>query len=244
MRTHKFIYISEHPEISGNAIYAVNHSNKYDAPYTCEIISKQSYVLVGKQPLELIDRLFFIINGTVWVDRKDKVDKKKSSAEMINLLKNGANFVMFPEGTWNLTPSKPMLPLYWGIIDIAKFSDKPIIPVVLEYTKENCYVSFGDAMYIEQTDDKGEKIGELRDRFATLKWTTWEMFDDTGCNTESKWNSEVCKRITEYPKLDIEYEQSVVRREYDAVKKVFAHLENIHIGMDTAFLFNKRNHIF
>ena len=37
---------------------------------------------------------------------------------MVDLLNNGANLIMFPEDTWNLTPSKPMLSLYWGIIDI------------------------------------------------------------------------------------------------------------------------------
>ncbi len=242
LRKHKFIYVNEIPKISGNAIFAVNHSNRYDIPYTCEILSRQCYVLLGKQPLEPIDRLAFILNGTVWVDRKSREDKKNSVAKMIKLLCNGANLVIFPEGTWNLTPSKPMLPLYWGVIDIARASGRPIVPIILEYTDEKCYVAFGESMQISPTDDKGEKISELKDRFATLKWSIWEQFPDTGYNTAKEWQAEVHKRLAEYPKLDYEYEASVIRKEYDTVNEVFAHLDVLTPNSNTAFLYNKRNH--
>ena len=240
LRKHEFVYVNEVPKISGNAIFAVNHSNRYDIPYTCEILSRQCYVLLGKQPLEPIDRLAFILNGTVWVDRKSREDKKNSVAKMIKLLCSGANLVIFPEGTWNLTPSKPMLPLYWGIIDIAKASGRPIVPIVLEYTNEKCYVAFGESMHISPADDKGEKISELNDRFATLKWSIWEQFSDTGCNTAEEWNAEVQKRLAEYPKLDYEYETSVIRKEYDTADEVFAHLNSITPNQTNAFLYNEK----
>ena len=99
LRKHEFVYVNKVPKISGNAIFAVNHSNRYDIPYICEILSRQCYVLLGKQPLEPIDRLAFILNGTVWVDRKSRKDKKNSVAKMIKLLCSGANLVIFPEGT-------------------------------------------------------------------------------------------------------------------------------------------------
>lgn len=236
LRKHDFVYVNKVPKISGNAIFAVNHSNRYDIPYTCEILSRQCYVLLGKQPLEPIDRIAFILNGTVWVDRKSREDKKNSVAKMIKLLCSGANLVIFPEGTWNLTPSKPMLPLYWGIIDIAKASGRPIVPIVLEYTNEKCYVAFGESMHISPADDKGEKISELNDRFATLKWSIWEQFSDTGCNTAEEWSAEVHKRLAEYPKLDCEYETSVIRKEYDTADEVFAPIYKLSIDHHTAFL--------
>jgi len=239
LRKHKLVLVNNLPKIDGNAIFAVNHSNRYDIPYTCEVLGRQCYVLIGKQPLELIDRQAFILNGTVWVDRKSREDKKKSVAKIINLLRNGANLVIFPEGTWNLTPSKPMLPLYWGIIDIAKASGRPIIPIVLEYTDENCYVAFGDSMTITADADKGESIRELTDRFTTLKWTIWERFSDTGCNTAEEWEAEVQKRFAEYPKLDYEYEKSVVRKEYDTAEEVFGFVENLILSKGNAFLFRR-----
>lgn len=243
LRKHEFIYVNQIPQINDNTIFALNHSNVHDIPYTCELLSRHCYILVGKQPLEPIDRLAFILNGAVWVDRKSRTDKNRAVAKMIKLLCNGANLVIFPEGTWNLTCSKPMLPLYWGIIDIAKVSGKSIIPVILEYTDDKCYVAFGERMQVLSNDDKGEKICELKDQFATLKWSIWEQFDDTGCYTADEWNAEAAKRLAEYPKTDCAYEATVVRKEYDTVEEVFGHLNRITPDRTNAFLFNKQNHL-
>ena len=160
---------------------------------------------------------------------------------MIMVLRKGANLIIFPEGTWNLTPSKPMLPLYWGVIDIARYSGKPIIPVILEYTDKKCYVAFGSPMYISQGDDKGEKIKELSDIMAALKWQIWEKYRDTGCNTAAEWDNEAKKRVTNYPKLDYEYECSVIRKEVFTFEN-YVDLDRIEPSRTNAFLFSKRNH--
>lgn len=75
---------------------------------------------------------------------------------------------MFPEETWNLTVSKPMIPLYWGIIDIAQETNVPIIPLVMEFRKNDCYVQFGLPIYVRENDDKKNKINELTDCMETF----------------------------------------------------------------------------
>lgn len=242
LRRHELVFVNTMPRIKGNAIFAVNHSCKYDIPYVLESLSQSAYVIVGKQPLKLLDRFSFMLNGVVWVDRKNSVDKKASVAKMKKLLCNGANLVIFPEGTWNLTPSKPMLPLYWGIVDIARYSCKPIVPIVLEYTDSKCYVAFGERMQVVGDDDKGKKIKEINDQLSTLKWTIWEQFPDTGYNTLEEWNTELHNRLSEYPKLNYKYENSVIRKEYDMVEEVFEHLMKLTPNSNNAFLFSKRNH--
>lgn len=241
-RKHEFIFNGSVPSSDVNAIFAVNHSNMHDIPYICELLSRHCYVLIAKQPLRLIDRIAFIINGTVWVDRKDTVDKKRAVNKMINILCNGANLVMFPEGTWNLTFSKSVLPLYWGIIDIAKKSNKPIIPIVLEYTELQCYISFGNPIKVLHDDNKTQRIEDVKESFATLKWQIWEKYSNTGCNNTGEWEKEVNKRLNEYPKIDLDYETSVVRNEYDNVTDVFFHLTYLIPKISNAFLYNKRNH--
>ena len=188
------------------------------------------------------DRICAFLLGTLWVDRKSKPEKKQVVKKIIDLLNKGADFVIFPEGTWNLTPSKPMLPLYWGIIDIARKSGKPIIPLVLEYTSDKCYVAFGKPMTINATDKKSVKSQELNDKFATMKWKIWERFQDTGYDTLEEWNKEVSYRLATYSKLDIKYETSVIRKEFDNIEVVFKHLSFIQPNIHNAFLFNKRNH--
>ena len=135
-----------------------------------------------------------------------------------------------------------MLPLYWGIIDVARQTGKPIIPVVLEYYGENCYISFGKGIFVSKDDKKSIKINELTDALATLKWLIWEKIPDVGYTSKQDWLSEMRKRIAEYPKLDINYEMSVIRQMYDTADFAFKHLADLQVSSNNAFLFNKRNH--
>ena len=138
------------PKVEGNKIIAINHSCVLDAPVSSDVIKEHFYFLVGKQSLELIDRIFFFLNGVVYVDRKSKKNKKKSLQKMLKILRGGKSLLMCPEGTWNLTPSKPMLPLNWGIIDLAKQTGVPIIPLILEYHPDCCYAKYGEPIYINE----------------------------------------------------------------------------------------------
>lgn len=108
------------PPVHGNKIFVINHTNAHDGPVACEAIQEHFYVLVGKQRLEFIDRIFFRLDGVVYVDRKNKKSKAKSLAKMQHLLRTGRNLLMCPEGSWNITPSKPLNPLNWGVIELSK----------------------------------------------------------------------------------------------------------------------------
>ena len=213
-RQQELYILNEHPICNGKGVlYVVNHSCRYDFPITSEVIGHRVNVLVGKQRLDLIDRLCFWLNGVVWVDRQSSTHKKTATEKMLKLLLNGESVCMYPEGTWNLEPSKPMLPMYWGCIDLARKARVPIIPLVLEFREKACYTKFGTPIYVGKTDDKAIKFEELKETMATLKWDIWEMFPvvsrveiDIG-----EWEREKEARIVAYPKLNYEYEMSVVR---------------------------------
>lgn len=153
-RTFELKLLNKCPCVSGAKIFAMNHSNCHDAPIAGESIKEHCFILVGKQRLELMDKIFFFLNGTIFVDRKNKNSRRNSVHKMMNLLNKRENILMYPEGTWNLTPSKPMLPLYWGIVDLAKATGVPIIPIVAEYHQDCCYVKFGKPLYIDKRIDK------------------------------------------------------------------------------------------
>lgn len=210
---HKMIILNCPPQMSGNAIYAINHSCRHDIPYAAQIIKRHSYVLVGKQRLNLIDRIAFFVNGVIYVDRKNKFDKAKAKNKMKEIILNEQNLCIFPEGTWNLTPSAPMLPLYWGIIEIAKDTKRPIVPIVLEYKRKECYVKWGEPIYVEKMDTKEDKIKKLSDEMASLRWNIWESFPINSRKELDmmEWKREKQRRLAEYPKLDYQYEKSCVR---------------------------------
>ena len=202
------------PEVQGNKLFAINHSCVCDAPVSCESIKEHCYILVGKQSLELIDRIFFLLNGVIYVDRKNKENRKKSFDKMLKLLQSGKSIMIYPEGTWNMTPSKPMLPLNWGIIELSKQTGVPIIPLVLEYHTDCCYAKFGKPIYIEKDMEKKEGIEQLEETMATLKWDIWEMFpvEERKDDLEVEFAKMMEKRVAVYPKFNLEYEMSVVRK--------------------------------
>ncbi len=107
------------------------------------------------------------------------------------------------------------MPLYWGIIDIAKESGRPIIPLILDYDYEEgkCVASFGKPMAVKLSEDKAQMINELRDEMATLKWSIWEekrIYHRAEIKFES-WKEELDTRLAKYPLLNFEYEKSIIR---------------------------------
>lgn len=170
-------------------------------------------MLVGKQKLEILDRLFFRLNGVIYIDRKNKKSRRRGFDKMIKNLKAGKNLLMYPEGTWNLTPSKLMLPMNWGVIELAKRTGVPIVPLVAEYYLECCYVKLGEAIYIDKDMDKKTSIDHLEDVMVTLKWDICELFgvEKRTDRMKEEFEEMIQNRVHEYPKFDLEYEQSVIR---------------------------------
>lgn len=205
--------INEMPSTHGNKIFVMNHSNTHDGPIACETICEHFYVLVGKQSLEILDRLFFRLNGVIYIDRKNKKSRRRGFNKMIKILNAGNNLLMYPEGTWNMTPSKPMIPMNWGVIELAKRTGVPIIPLVAEYRPDCCYVKFGEAIYINEEMDKKTGIEQLEDTMATLRWNIWEQLgvEKRTDSLKEEFELLIQYRVHEYRKFDLEYEQSVVR---------------------------------
>lgn len=92
---YKIFYINKKPQIRGNAIYAFNHSCHMDGPIACEIIKKHCYLIVGIQRLKALDKLFFWMNGTIWIDRHDKTSRQKGFKQIVELLKAGKKYSLF-----------------------------------------------------------------------------------------------------------------------------------------------------
>ena len=111
-----------------------------------------------------------------------------------------------------------MLPLNWGVIDLAKRTRVPIIPIIAEFTDETCYIMFGDAIYVDEQADKKSSINYLEDVMATMRWDIWERVPvqkrmDT---MKKEFETMMQERVDACPRADSEYEFSVIRgREND-----------------------------
>ncbi len=237
---HTVHYLNRRPQIPGNAIYAANHGTKYDIPYAGIAIRDHAYLALGTQRLAFLDRLAFILNGSVWIDRKDRASKAQGAKKMLDLLLAGNNLLIFPEATWNAEPSLPILPMAWGVIGLAQATGCPIIPLIEEYRDSECYIKFGEPFYCEPEDDKLEKIHELRDVMATLRWDIWEQLPRyrRADIPDDEWEKEVATRVAAYPPLDFAYEQSCIRREKGVTtpEEAFSHLNDLISSRENAFL--------
>ena len=226
-------------------IFAVNHTNSFDAPIASKAISicyhRHCYILVGKQPLYLSDRFFFFLNGVFWVDRKNKQEMAEAKNKLINYLKGNQAIMWYPEGTWNLTDNLLMLPMKWGIINVAAKAGAQIVPVVLDYDRQTmiCHVSFGVPMAPDENTDKAEAIRDLRDTMATLRWIQWERREPLRRDEidPEALRKEMFIALEEYPPIDWENEQTIIFNPYVTSKDAFSHLEHLIPCRENAFLF-------
>ena len=195
-------------------LYAANHFCFADTPIMGRITRERSYILLGRQRLGLLDRLYFRLNGVIYVDRKDREDMAAAKQTMAAYLDQGRSVVVFPESTWNLTPNLPMLPMRWGIIDVARQTGTQIIPAVLDYdrTHKICRVRFGSPVVPTPEEDNAAAIGRLRDTLASMRWEFWA---EPGVQSRADLEPEGEKRtlfysLEEYPLIDWEYERSCI----------------------------------
>ena len=194
-------------------IYALTHIGKFDIEVTAVAIKEHFYVLSGDyEHLQgTIDGAFLLLNGVFYFNEFIKRDRKSVSEKMIDHLKEGGNIMYFPEGTWNLTPNLPVLPCYWGIVDIAQKGNAIIVPVAVEQYGKRFKVNIGEeidmSLYGIGSDERLKAINMLRDILATLKWEIWETEPiKKRCDIRAdEWNKYITRRFKEWSYFSMDY---------------------------------------
>lgn len=147
-------------------LFIANHFCVHDIPFATEVIGKHTYVLVSDEDKNTLNGLALSMNGIIWIHRTDKQDRIRARNDVIEYLNSGCNILMYPESTWNLTASLPMLPMNWGVIGISKETKVPICPMYLLFDEKKCFVKIGEP-FLPVLDDAKE-IERLRDKMATM----------------------------------------------------------------------------
>jgi hypothetical protein len=146
-----------------------------------------------------------------------------------------------------MTENLPMLPMKWGIIEVAREAGADILPAFLSYCneKEACSVQFGKAMRIDGTKDQLEAINELRDALATLFWKDWENKPVVKRKQLNKKEEQkrIWSYVEEYPPIQWEYERKCIFSAKGNTRpdEAFAFMSKLVPSRANAFLFDKRN---
>lgn len=175
----------------GAVIYAHTHQGILDNFVWIPQVDRHCLLLHGQEVNKIL-LLCQLNTGLILVRKEDKVNNNNAKLDMIKILLEGHSITYFPEGTWNLSPNKLHLPLSYGVIDVAKKAQVPIIPVVHEYTydtstdKENIikiHSRYGNPIYVSETDDLVQKLNEYEESISTIRWN---LIEAKGMHTREK----------------------------------------------------------
>lgn len=143
------------------------------------------------------------LNGLIYCDTEDKTDRQIAAKTAVELLKQGINLLIYPEGIWNVTPNRLVLPLFAGVIKMAYQTGVNIIPIAIEQYGKEFVVNIGAEFCVPVCEAAEEeykfyiekKRKELRDVMATLKWEILESRPMANRDALGVYEYEHAKRV-------------------------------------------------
>jgi len=124
-------------------IFVGNHISYLDAPLIVKTLRRPIRAL-GKTEMSKVPVFGFIYKyAVVRVDRSSAENRAKSVRNMKSVLKKGISIVVFPEGTFNMTPD-PLKDFYDGAFRVAIDAQMPIKPFIFPdvYARMNYHSIF------------------------------------------------------------------------------------------------------
>ena len=183
-------YYEQPPDKNKQYIFVANHISNLDAPIIVKAIRRPIRAL-GKTEMTKVPVFGFIYKyAVVRVDRGDAVDRAKSVRNMKSILKKGISIIVFPEGTFNMTPN-PLKDFYDGAFRVAIETQMPIKPVLfLDSYDRMHYKSFfslnpgrNRVVYLEEISVDGLTQNDV----PALKQKVYELMDHKLREYEVSW---------------------------------------------------------
>lgn len=110
-------------------MFVANHTNMLDLPITGFFL-QHYYKSLVKMELKKVPIFRFLLKvSSVPVDRSSGESRKRSTQIIVDKLRSGISFLIFPEGTRNKT-DKPLKSFYSGAFKTAVLAQVPIVPMV------------------------------------------------------------------------------------------------------------------
>lgn len=125
----------KHFDAGGPYIIVCNHNSMMDVPATTYAIPGPSKSLAKEEMKKVPIWGIMYKVGSVLVNRHDPESRKRSVAEMKEVLQHNVNMLLYPEGTRNKT-DQPLKSFYDGAFSLAIETQRPILPAVIFNTRK------------------------------------------------------------------------------------------------------------
>jgi len=224
----------------GPVIFAATHQGILDGFVWIPNCPKHAVLFHGAETNKLL--LAAQINtGLVLVtkDKKNIENRMHAKFDMMSILLRGGSIFICPETAWNLSPNKLHLPLNYGFLDTAQKVEKPIVPMVIEYTYESSiekeiitkvHIEYGRPIYVGLEDDLIEKLEEYKECVSTIRWKLIEekgLFHRADISTQEYINFITGNlKNLEIGKIDINRERDGIQGAHDEFYE-FHHINDV-----------------
>lgn len=231
---------------SGATIYACTHIGGDDAARLFEAIQSHCFLFLGdpKGLYRDASGLMLYLNGCICTETADKTDRRIAYMRAVELLHKGESIMIFPEGAWNITENLPVMQLFTGTARMAQETNARILPIAIEQYGTRFVVNAGKPIFPLSFQSPEALTTHLRDALASLKWEIWEQegvchsASLTGYTSQSFADEIIHRCPYDFSVQDVERTRYHTRD--TSPQEAFAHLKQLHVGTDTAFLLRSK----
>lgn len=115
-------------------VVVFNHNALLDVPLSAPYVPGANKTIAKSSFAKVPVFGWFYSRGSVLVDRKSEISRRRSFEEMKKVLATGMHMCLYPEGTRNRT-DEPLKVFYEGAFKLATETGKDIIPCIITGTK-------------------------------------------------------------------------------------------------------------
>jgi hypothetical protein len=164
-------------------IFSPTHIGGADVEMVFEGIGDPAWFLMA-DPREMYHNFpgaMIRFNGVIAFDSDHKKDRYIAKMRSMELLRQGGNLIVFPEGAYNISPNQLVMHPYAGTAEMAIKTGADIVPVALVRDGNKYYMNIGKNIDTSHysPERKYELTGHLRDTLATLVWEIIEQLPVT-----------------------------------------------------------------
>lgn len=233
-------------------IFACTHIGGNDIQRAFQVIGDHAYLMLGN-PGILYKKLIYqalLMNGVIPLETFDREDRKIAYEWSLDLLRNGGNLLIFPEGAWNVSPNVIVMKLFTGTVRLARETGARIIPIACEQYDNTFYFNVGEGYTIDSDTTKSPEqlTAELRDKLATLKWDiiiSQPVLKREDVPTVEEFQQEIVERCNYGYGFSLQdaLNEAFHDKTITTAEEAFEHIKNIDFNRKNAFLLQNKDNL-